>query len=177
MDEESALTTSAERFGDDFGGERMWGLKELPYPDAIAFAPETIGWLVLAIGFLLLLGWLGWRLYERRLADGYRRDALRELDDLTPSTGEKLPLLLRRTALVAAARADVASLRGSEWIGWLNASAGRELFDPGDAELLDRLAYSGRPVSPEQWRHLMDRSRRWVEVHRPPMRRRRNHHA
>jgi hypothetical protein len=163
--------TSADRFGDDFGGERMWGLKELPYPDPVAFTPETVGWLVLGIGLALLLAWSLWRCYRRRQANAYRREAMIRLAGLESSQAAELPFVLRKVALVTAGRggangrAAVASLRGDAWIRWLNETAGTRLFDEADAHTLDRMAYSEAPPEATEFERLKSASRHWVRVH------------
>lgn len=162
------MSTTQEQFGDDFGGERMWGLKELPYPDAIPLTPQTVGWLVVALLAAAGIGWLAWRLRRRWLANGYRRQAAAALDEMAadPAKAANLPYLLRRTALTAYERRHVAGLRGKDWIGWLNQSAGRPIFSEDAANLLDQLAYSDAPVQADRTLRLVEVSRNWVRCHR-----------
>lgn len=162
------MATTAERFGDKFGGERMWGLQELPYPDAIAFTPQTAGWLLVAA---LLVGWLVWlgvRWRRRWKQNEYRRIAVSEIEEIrtSPENAAQLAFILRKAALVAYEREDVASLRGTEWVAWLNETAISGQFDEGDSDLLDRLAYSDQVVDPASLNHLLSASRTWVESHR-----------
>ena len=161
------MATSSDRFGDDFGGEKMWGLKELPYPEAIPMAPQTIGWLLLAIFVLALAGWFGWRTYRRWKANAYRRTALARIADMRtdPAHAVDLPFVLRKTALIAFDRKTVASLRGDAWISWLNETASGTAFSDSDAQSLDALAYSKLPVDGQRLSHLLENSRRWVERH------------
>lgn len=161
------MATSADRFGDDFGGEQMWGLKELPYPDAISMTPQTMGWMLLAAILLALAGWLGWRIYRRWKANAYRRNALASIEDMRsePALAVDLPFLLRKTALMAFDRQTVASLRGKAWIGWLNETAAGTAFSDSDADSLDALAYSKQQIDGQRLRHLLENSRRWVERH------------
>ena len=159
------MTTSAERYGDAFAGERMWGLKELPYPDPVSLAPETMGWAVLALFLLLGVAWLAWRARRRWLADAYRRDALQMLAGMSADRSRELVVILRRAALAAAGRSTVAPLHGEAWIGWLNASSPRPLFKPGDARLLDQLTYANQlPPEPEIQR-LVSAGRQWLREH------------
>jgi hypothetical protein len=160
-----ASPSTAERFGDDFGGERMWGLKELPYPDPIAFTPETGGWLVVAALLLLMALWLGWRLTRQWHANAYRRHALRTLRYLDRNEQATLPVVLRKVALLSSDRNTVAFLRGNEWIDWLNGCLGERVFLDGDADLLDQLAYAGRPLADAEWHRLLVASRTWVKLH------------
>jgi len=32
----------------EFGSDRMWGLKELPPPDPVSWSPQSSGWLFVA---------------------------------------------------------------------------------------------------------------------------------
>ena len=75
------MTSSEERFGRGFGGEGMWGLKELPDPTAVAYQPQTWGWLALAaLGLLLSVGVVAW-VRRRRRRNAYRTEALGRLDE------------------------------------------------------------------------------------------------
>lgn len=162
------MDSTRDRFGDDFGGEQMWGLKELAWPDAIPFLPLTTGWLVVALVLLALVSWLGWRARRRWLKNAYRRKALAAIQAMQsdPAEAAQLPFILRRSALAAYERRDVASLRGSEWTGWLNESAGRELFSANAALTLDRLAYGRDVLAPAEIEPLLAASRDWVRLHR-----------
>ena len=160
-----ASPSSADRFGDDFGGERMWGLKELPYPDPIVFTPETGGWLILAAILGLVGLWFVWRLARRWHANAYRRDALRTLRHLGDDEQARLPVVLRKVAMLSADRSTVASLRGNDWIGWLNGGLGEPLFLDSDAALLDQLAYASQRLPDPDWTRLLEASCTWVRLH------------
>jgi hypothetical protein len=162
------MDTTQERYGDDFGGEQMWGLKELAFPDAIPFLPQTAGWLVVGLVLLALLAWLAWRARRRWLKNAYRREALASIEAMRadPAGAAQLPFILRRSALAAYERRDVAGLRGTEWTGWLNESAGRELFTADAALTLDRLAYGREELPLADVEPLLVASRDWVRLHR-----------
>ena len=162
---ESAAQSSADRFGDAFGGERMWGLKELPYPEPIPFTPETIGWLILAGLLLAVFIWMVWLARRRWQANAYRREALHELKRLPDADWSVLPFVLRKTALAAGGREAVASLRGPDWIQWLNDHARKRLFEPADANLLDAIAYGGQPPPAVELERLLNATRTWVSAH------------
>jgi hypothetical protein len=162
------MDSTQDRYGDNFGGEQMWGLKELAYPDAIPFLPQTIGWLVVGLVLLALLVWLAWRARRRWLRNAYRREAIASIEAMRadPATAAQLPFILRRSALAAYARRDVAGLRGPDWTNWLNESAGRELFSADAAPLLDRLAYSREEFPAADIEPLLTASLDWVRLHR-----------
>ncbi len=76
------------------------------------------------MGLLTLLGviaafraWRTWR------AAAYRRAALREL--ATAANASAIAEILKRTALVAYPRKDVAALSGAAWLAWLAQTGGR----------------------------------------------------
>jgi len=166
-DQAMAQETQAELFGSD----RMWGLKELPLPEPVTWWPQTAGWAVLAVALLILLAWAGYRVWRRIQRNAYRREGLVRLEAMKSdrSALSELPLLLRRSALQAAPRRNVAGLRGTDWIDWLNASAGRQLFGEGDAVILDELAYAqdnDRAADDASVQHVLEASREWMRSHR-----------
>lgn len=161
------MTTSQDRYGDDFGAEQMWGLQELPLPDPIAYTPQTLGWLIVALALIALLAWLAWRWRRAWLRDAWRREAIAQLDAIEADPGRlhELPRILRRSALQVAPRVSVASLRGDAWIAWLNDCAGQPVFAPDDALRLDELAYGGGTQAAgamQDHRRLIDSGRRWL---------------
>jgi hypothetical protein len=166
-DQAASPQSSAELFGSD----RMWGLKELPLPEPVSWWPQTFGWYILAALLLLGLAWLGWRQWRHYQHNAYRREGLAKLEVMAsdPTALRQLPYLLRKSALCAAPRADVAGLRSRDWISWLNESAGCELFAETDGEKLDALAYARdrQPLlNDTELQHLVDASKTWMRDHR-----------
>ena len=153
----------------EFAGDRMWGLKELPWPEPVSWLPVTWGWLLLLALALAIGGWLLWRGLRARLRERYRRDALARVEAMRREPGAlaDLPWVLRATALAAFSRREVASLRGGDWVSWLNQNGAR--FEPADAEWLDRLPYEARiadRVPSELAVRLLDASRDFLRSHR-----------
>lgn len=153
-----------------FGSNRMWGLKEIELPEPVSWWPQTTGWVVLGVILLGIVAWVGWRYWQRYQHDFYRRDGLQKLEQFAhdPTKITELPQLLRISALKAAPRADVASLRGSHWTNWLNSSAQDQLFEDGDAKLLDDLAFAPfvpSSIDDNKRRHLIDAAKAWMGSH------------
>jgi len=148
-----------------FGSNRMWGLKELPLPDPVSWVPQTIGWLFLAIAALAGVGYFVWRRWQIWQANQYRRDGLARLKQMNPKQLHDLPEILRVAALAAGPRNKVASLRGPDWINWLNDRVDQPLFDDADSIILDTLAYAKTDISPDQARRLLDASENWLRGH------------
>jgi len=150
-------------------GDRMWGLRELPLPDPVPWTPETYGWVGVAMCAFGLACWIAFKRYRHWKSQAYRREALAELDAMNHDRAHlaSLPHLLRRTALSAFPRAEVASLQGPEWIHWLN-SAGAA-FTTQDAAPLDRLAYQpqlAEELDDPSVDRLLSASRSFVRTHR-----------
>lgn len=151
-------------------------LKDIVVPPPVSWFPQTWGWAVLAlivavIAVILILHWL-----KRYRADRYRREALRELDALkaqwnAPSGDEDavaaLAVLLKRVALAAYPRREVAALTGAPWTEFLRNQTGGTL-DPALAAMLDDGEYrkaekaaTGTPSVPA----IASGVRQWIEEH------------
>ncbi|MBR0649624.1 DUF4381 domain-containing protein [Roseomonas terrae] len=136
--------------------EAMHGLI-LPPP--VSFWPGTTAWYVLfaMIGLLaLLLCWRCWRHWRR---NAYRRQALREWR--AAEAPAEVAALLKRTALAAWPRADVAALAGSDWAAFLRRTAPRARLDAAMAEGIARMAYATPPDG------ARDAAARWIRFHDP----------
>lgn len=109
-------------------------LHDLREPPAVSMWPATPAWAVLGVAVLAALA-LGLRLWLRhRRATAYRRAALAALREIEPELRQgRAPALaalegiLRRTALAGFPRADVASLSGPDWAGFLARTGGAAL--------------------------------------------------
>ena len=154
---------------DEFGNPWMANLEEIELPEPVPFTPETVGWTLLAGVLLLVLLWLVWRLLKRWQADAYRREAAKELQEIENSGPEGLPELLKRVALAAYPRTQVAELSRDAWLGFLDGTLGTTDFTQGVGRVLPDLAYdsaaAGRMTSQET-RELFGLSKRWIRSHR-----------
>ncbi|WP_341679240.1 DUF4381 domain-containing protein [Niveibacterium sp. SC-1] len=151
-------------------------LADAPLPAVVPYTPQTWGWVVL--GALLLCGvfalaraWL--RRYRTR---AYRRAALAELDAIEAQEGgvaqrmEAAFALLKRVALAARPREQVAALGGRDWLAYLAGEDRRSGFSESQAETLQRLLYADARLSdsraePAQW---LPRIRHWIRHHAQP---------
>jgi hypothetical protein len=148
--------------------------------------PATVGWWPLAPGWYFLIGlllialaWLCYRSLQRWNNNRYRRAALTELQLLEQDTqnAEKrdsslrqLPVLLKRTALSAYPRNQVASLSGDDWYGFLNSQVKKPAFTDPTISLLDHLAYSTGhlgSVDPQATSALFEAIKHWLGHHDP----------
>jgi uncharacterized protein DUF4381 len=105
-------------------------LEPVPEPAPISMMPQTAGWLWLGLVCVVFLIGVAWVLRRRWRENAYRRQALLELKKATEPND--LAILLRRTALAAYPRKDVASLQGPDWLTFLDGSYQGSAFS-GDA--------------------------------------------
>ncbi|MHA2811843.1 DUF4381 domain-containing protein [Vibrio campbellii] len=137
--------------------------------------PETISWLPNAPGWFVLLGillcFITFRLFlrvKRYFANIYRRAALQELHCLQHLElgSSRLPQLLRRTALYAFPREEVAPLIGQDWEKWLDSHCPGSQFSTQYSGLLATLAYSGgRGLSDLKSQECFKAVRHWIQHH------------
>ncbi|HEY4350394.1 MAG TPA: DUF4381 domain-containing protein, partial [Paraburkholderia sp.] len=128
-------------------------LIELPLPDAISYAPQTVGWIFVALIAIALAVLAVWAIWRRRRQQRYRRVALTELASIEAllatsqvnseqraSALAAIPRLLKRTSLAVAPRKQVAALTGDAWLAFLNRTRGH--FDARSGALLALASYA-----------------------------------
>jgi hypothetical protein len=148
-------------------------LADISVPPPVSWVPQTWGWAVLAVAVLALMAWMIARGARHYAANRYRREGLRELDRIEARLDDggkalaAMPALLKRVALAAWPRAEVAQLSGASWIAFLRAHAGKVGFPDDAAGLLDDLEYrSHQPVvSADKARRITGAVRNWIEGH------------
>ena len=137
-------------------------LEPIPEPPPISLWPQTSGWIGLAVVLVALVAWFLVRWISYRRANAYRRSARAALADAgaDPAT---VTAIVRRTALAAFPRSDVAGLYGDEWLAFLDRSYGGSEFSEG----LGRL-FANAPYAPEveDADRLAALATRWVRHHR-----------
>ena len=136
-------------------------LEEAPEPPPIPLTPQTPGWIVLGIAVVLGLGILLRWAVRRHRANSYRRAALEELDQ---AVGEAAAVagVLRRTALVAFPRSEVATLAGGDWLAFLDRTFPGSGFSDGAGRVLASAPYRQEQIDPEA--AVLARS--WIQTHR-----------
>ena len=158
-----------------FGNYLVHGIDEIMLPEAITWWPSAPGWKVLG---LILLAWLLLRvvrLVRYWWRNRYRREALRQLNQLQQKAGSEgldvvasLPHYIKVTALQAYPRAEVASLSGENWLLFLDAHYCGPSFAEGTGRKLLAVSYLPR----ERWQldenesdQLIQMARQWIAKH------------
>lgn len=154
----------------------LQSLHELPLPAPVSYAPQTIGWVfvaVLLIVIALACAWLAWRRHER---SRYRREALAELARIEAKLNDEsargaalaaIAPLIKRTALAVAPREQVAALSGASWLAYLRRTHGA--FDEESGALLYAATYAPREhlarITQQQAQRLVQAARDWIGHH------------
>ncbi len=157
----------------------LQNLNDIVLPAAVGWWPLASGWYFLLGFFLIALGWFGYRSLRRWIHNRYRRAALQELTTISESLEcesqrthklRQIPGLLKRTALSAYPRNEVASLSGKDWYGFLNSTLATPLFTDDVTNTLDTISYTTgalNAVDSSSAQNLLSVGRQWVKQHQP----------
>lgn len=142
-------------------------LADIVVPPPVPWWPPAAGWWILGAGLVIALALLAGMALRHHRRNAYRRAALAELDAIgavaDAAGAAAVSAILKRTALVAYPRAEVAGLTGDGWLAFLDRSAATADFVAGPAAGLAR-AVTGAPVG--DGAAILAAARRWVTHHR-----------
>ena len=141
-----------------------------PEPPWYLLAPAE--WLLLALGFALLAA-IGLRRRHRRhrwrvIAAGEALDAIRRRHAAgtdPPALAQELAAWLKRVALEAHPRAEVAALSGDRWLALLDRDAGDTAFSRGAGRIFGSSQY--RPGADFDADEVFALCARWLEAVAP----------
>ena len=149
-------------------------LADIHLPDSVSWWPLAPGWwILLALVIIALIGFFMWR--QRKTQNVYRDVAQHQLDGIyadyqqTQNAAaylQALSLLLRRIALTAYPHSFNASIKGKEWLQWLDqvCPALQEKFSSELGESLLTSAYQKNPNIDVNG--LQQLSSQWIRLHR-----------
>ena len=104
-------------------------------PAPISYFPQTLFWQLSAFFIVVLLLTWSFRHYRNFRANAYRRAALKELERLKASKrsdfAPALSALLKRVALTAFSRSEIAGLVGADWLSFLDQCYPGDAFSKG----------------------------------------------
>jgi hypothetical protein len=94
-------------------------MHDIVVPPAVTFWPLAPGWLALVLMLVMYMLHLALKRWAEYRANGYRREALQELETLAENADageiERLLILMKRVALQHFGREKVASLADARW--------------------------------------------------------------
>jgi hypothetical protein len=130
-------------------------LRDIVVPPDVPFWPPAPGWYVVGAACLVAIGLAAAAALQHYRRNAYRRAALHELEQAAPST---ISSILKRAALIAFPRAEVAALSGPAWLAFLDRTGGTR-FAGGD---LEALTFDGGGDA----QATKAEARRWLKRHR-----------
>ncbi|MBT8070938.1 MAG: DUF4381 domain-containing protein [Gammaproteobacteria bacterium] len=157
----------------------LQNLNDIVLPAPASWWPLASGWYVLLGLLALVIAWFSYRSIKRWNQNRYRRAALHELAEITKGLEleskrerylRQIPGLLKRTALTAYPRSEVASLSGEDWHRFLNGTLKTPLFTASISATLERISYSGgdlNKLDSGSVGSLLNVSGRWLRQHQP----------
>ena len=156
----------------------LQNLNDIVAPAPVAWWPPAPGWYALAVLVSLLLLWLAFRGFRSWQQNRYLREALRTLEQIGregPAASAAVPELLKRVALSAWPRAQIAGLVGADWHRFLDQAVGAERpagarFEGEAGRRLEQAAYAPDGLSDEAFRALCSDATWWIRHHRAPER-------
>jgi len=142
-------------------------LHDIVLPAPVALVPETVGWLILAGWVLAVAAIVAAHALLRWHRNRYRREAEAALAriegrlEADPGALAAVGTLLKRTAMTAYAREQVASLHGGAWAAFLREKVPGDSLVSDAAPGLARVAYQ-RVDDPAA---IIEAARRWIRYH------------
>jgi hypothetical protein len=143
-------------------------LHDIVLPPQVSFWPPALGEQILTAALLvaLLIGLTKWIAHYRR--DAYRRAALRELDAIAApfdsAAALRVSAVLKRAALVAFPREEVAPLSGGAWLVFLDRTAAPPAFTTGPPSVLPAIALG--MTQDTDGEAILRAARFWIRRHR-----------
>jgi hypothetical protein len=141
----------------------LYHLHDFYQPQPPSWMPHTVGWYFVFALVVVFAAWPAWRAWAHWRRNRYRRVAIRELKTIEASA---IPSLLKRTALAAWPREQVASLSAEQWLRFLEKHApGKELSKEA-GRLLVEVDYREARLTAEQEIALRKAAGDWIRGHR-----------
>lgn len=149
------------------------GLKDIHLPPDIGWWPPAIGWwLVIALAGIVL-GFAGYMIIKYFNNRRYRKEALAELREIFTRYQESrsvekflqdISVLLRRVAIQAYGRIEVADLSGNQWLEFLGRTGSTDDFIHGSGSALGSDLYKPKAAAdPEKVYSMVEK---WIRKHK-----------
>ncbi|ODT16551.1 MAG: hypothetical protein ABS35_27990 [Kaistia sp. SCN 65-12] len=134
-------------------------LRDIVVPPEVALWPPAPGWWILLAGGIAMAAIFASMIVARYRRNAYRRAALAALDG---ADAGDISTVLKRAALAAWPRTEVASLTGADWLAFLDRTAGDDAFTRGAGRDLEALAFGGSGDK----QAVLAAARNWIRRHR-----------
>jgi hypothetical protein len=144
-------------------------LRDIVVPPDIPLWPPAPGWWIVGAAIVASAAVLAVMAAVRYRRNAYRRAALGALADVehvpAGEAAQRVTAVLKRAALVAYPRVEVAELSGQAWLGFLDRTGHTDAFTTGPARELPSLAYGGQRGA-SALPAIASAARAWVRRHR-----------
>jgi len=144
-------------------------LRDIVVPPDVPLWPPAPGWWIVGTALVAGAVVLAAMAVVRYRRDAYRRMALEELTGVerlpVAEATQRITAVLKRAALVAYPRGEVARLSGEAWLGFLDRTGGDGVFTRGPARILPSLAF-GDAGGETDLAPIASAARAWVRRHR-----------
>ena len=137
-------------------------LRDLALPPEVPLWPPAPGWWIVAAAGVTAFAILAVAAVARYRRNAYRREALHQLDTVDPGG---ISALLKRTALAAWPREQVAALSGAAWLTFLDRTGRTNAFTVGAGRQIEALAFGGAVDAPAA-DAARAAAKAWVRAHR-----------
>jgi hypothetical protein len=154
-------------------------LHDIIVPASVPWWPPAPGWywVLGLIGVILLTAlikgfvrWQGNRYRREALAELARQETALQNAELRGAALLGLAELLKRTAVTAFLREDIATLTGPKWFAFLDHTSRSSGFRDALGAMLENAIYDPRTadtLDPQRLHSLVEAIRRWIQHHDP----------
>ena len=141
-------------------------------PDPIQFSFDTPGWYILGFLIFLAIILLSIRWIKQYKNNTYRREAIKELNQINPSGSanelgpqlSQLLVILKMVALKAYGRENVATLDGKPWLVFLESKAKNTPFSKFET-IISNSIYKNLTPEAKDLNELKNVSIKWIQTH------------
>lgn len=148
-------------------------LIESPNPEPIAMWPQTIGWKVVSLAALCVLGYIGFKSYQSWVKNRYKREALKalntlsECNDLIEIRIHRLNWVLKTVAAKSYSNKQVAILHGDRWASFLVNTSNAEIEERLVMRWQESLYQPGSALTNGDVEQLIAWAKLWINTHVP----------
>ena len=144
-------------------------------PEPVPFSFGAPGWYVVGVLIIMGLCIAGYLIYLNHKRNRYRKAALRFLSEIERELSAKNEfvtllyehnMMMKRIEMTLFQRDKTASLRGDEWISFLNNTMRKQLFAADDMQLLNAALYQSSSVNQEIAKKFISNTKQWIRQHK-----------